>query len=161
MRLYRERAVNQAVGELLTTLRSDAIREIRFSEEGSDADAEPAEVLTQADRAAFSVAEPVPEVVIDTTNRLALSIRSLAFQEGNGWRSFDGQNVITATIADADFIARVDRNMVRFAKGDILLCEVHTVQTQGADGLKTEHTVVDVIEHRVAPDQFPLPFTTA
>lgn len=161
MRLYRERAVNQAVGELLTTLRSDAIREIRFFEEGSGDDAEPAEVLTQADRASFSVAEPVPEVVIDTTNRLALSIRSLAFQEGNKWRLFDGQNVITATIADADFIARVDRNMVRFAKGDILLCEVQTVQTQGADGLKTEHTVLKVIEHRVAPDQFPLPFTAA
>ena len=141
-------------------MRHDAIREINFFAEGSDATEAPAETLTQTDRTSFSVAEPVPEVVIDSTNRLALSIRSLAFQEGNKWRLFDGQNVITATIADADFIARVDRNMVRFAKGDILLCEVRSVQTQSAEGLKTEHTVLKVIEHRPAPDQFPLPFTS-
>lgn len=160
MRLYRERAVNQAVVELLTTLRNDAIREIKFFAE-DDASGAPAEVLTPADRVSFSVAEPVPEVVIDTTNRLALSIRSLAFQEGNKWRLFDGQNVITATIADTNFIDRVDRNMVRFAKGDILVCEVRTIQTQDVDGLKTEHTVLKVIEHRPAPDQIPLPFTAA
>jgi hypothetical protein len=84
----------------------------------------------------------------------------LAFQEGNKWRLFDGQNTITATIADAEFIGRVDRNLVRFAKGDILLCEVRTVQTQGVDGLKTDHTVLRVLEHRQAPDQIPLPFIT-
>ena len=160
MRLYRERAVNQAVGELLSTLRNDAIREIKFFSE-DNASGAPAEVLTPADRVPFTVAEPVPEIVIDAINRLALSIRNLAFQEGNKWRLFDGQNVITATIADADFIARVDRNMVRFAKGDILVCEVRTIQSQSADGLKTEHTVLKVIEHRVAPDQIPLPFTAA
>ena len=160
MRLYRERAVNQAVGDLLTTLRADAIREIRFFPEGTD-DTRPAETLTAADRVTFTLTEPKPEIVIDTTDRRALSIRSLAFQEGNKWRLFDGQNTITATIADAEFIGRVDRNLVRFAKGDILLCEVRTVQTQGVDGLKTDHTVLRVLEHRQAPDQIPLPFITA
>ena len=100
----------------------------------------------------------MPQVVFDTINKLALSIRSLAFQEGNKWRLFDGQNVITATITDSDFIDRVDRNMIRFAKGDLLLCEVRTVQTQGVDGLRTEHTVLRVVEHKPAPDQIPLPF---
>lgn len=158
MRLYRERAVNQAVGDLLKTLRADAIREIRFFAEGEPV-GEPTEVLTAEDRPSFTLAEPKPEIVTVSTNRMALSIRSLAFQEGNKWRLFDGQNVITATIADADFIARVDRNMVRFAKGDILLCEIETVQTQGPEGLKTEHTVLHVIEHKPAPDQIPLPFS--
>lgn len=157
MRLYQERAVNQAVGELLATIRADAIERIDFFPEGSLPD-KPSESLTASDRSAFALAEPQPEVVIDVTNRLALSIRSLAFQEGNKWRLFDGQNVITATIADTDFIARVDRNMVRFAKGDLLICEVRTVQVQGVDGLKTEHTVLRVVEHRPAPDQIPLPF---
>ena len=156
MRLYRERAVNRAVGELMQTLRKDAIEKIDFFAEN---ESQPAETLTPADRTAFVVAEPAPEVVIDAINRLALSIRTLAFQEGNKWRLFDGQNVITATIADADFVARVDQNMVRFAKGDILICEVRTIQSQSADGLKTEHIVLRVVEHKLAPDQIPLPFS--
>ncbi len=161
MRLYRERAVNQAVGELLTTLRGDAIREISFFEEGRAPTDAPAETLTQADRASFSLAAPAPVVVTDASSRLALSIRSLAFQEGNKWRLFDGQNTITATIADEDFLNRVDLNLIRFAKDDILLCEVRTVQTQGTEGLKTEHTVLKVHEHKAAPAQIPLPFSAA
>ena len=157
MRLYRERAVNQAVGDLLATIRADAIDRIEFFAE-NDAPGPAAETLTAADRLNFSVSDPVPQVVYDTINKLALSIRSLAFQEGNKWRLFDGQNVITATIADADFTDRVDRNMIRFAKGDLLLCEVRTVQTQGVDGLRTEHTVLRVVEYKPAPDQIPLPF---
>jgi hypothetical protein len=50
--------------------------------------------------------------------------------------------------------------MVRFAKGDILVCEVKTVQMQSMDGLKTEHTVLRVIEHRQAPTQITLPFVS-
>ena len=157
MRLYRERAVNQAVGDLLATIRADAIERIDFFAE-NDTPGPAAETLTAADRLTFTVSDPVPQVVFDTINKLALSIRSLAFQEGNKWRLFDGQNVITATITDSDFIDRVDRNMIRFAKGDLLLCEVRTVQTQGVDGLRTEHTVLRVVEHKPAPDQIPLPF---
>ena len=89
---------------------------------------------------------------------LALSIRSLAFQEGNKWRLFDGQNTIIATIEDKDFVRRVDLNIERFAKGDLLICEVRTIQTQGKDGLKTEHNVLKVVEHRPAPIQISLPF---
>ncbi len=158
MRLYRERAVNQAVGDLLATIRADAIHRIDFFAEGATR-GPAAETLTAVDRGHFRLADPDPEVVVDTTNKLALSIRSLAFQEGNKWRLFDGQNVITATLADADFISRVDLNMVRFAKGDVLICDVRTVQTQGVDGLRTEHIVMRVVEHRPAPAQIALPFS--
>ena len=96
--------------------------------------------------------------MVDEIRRLALSIRSLAFQEGNKWRLFDGQNVITATIEDETFLDRVDRNLVRFAKGDVLICEVRTIQKQGQTGLTTEHSVRRVVEHRPAPARIQLPF---
>lgn len=35
------------------------------------------------------------------------------------------------------------------------------MQTHGAEGLKTEHTVLRVVEHRAAPAQIPLPFSAA
>ena len=157
LRLYQELAVNRAINELLATLDGDAIDRIEFRPEGSPKEA-PTEILTRNDRVNFIIPEPPPETIIDDSRRLALSIRSLAFQEGNKWRLFDGQNVITATIDDREFIDRVDQNMIRFAKGDVLICEVRTVQVQSRDGLKTEHTVLKVLEHKAAPSQIVLPF---
>lgn len=158
LRLYQELAVSRAISELLTTVEGESIDRIDFRQEGASKDA-PLETLTRADRVSFTIQEPAPETVVDDARRLALSIRSLAFQEGNKWRLFDGQNVITATIEDREFIERVDQNLIRFAKGDVLICEVRTVQTQSRDGLKTEHTVLRVLEHKPAPSQIYLPFS--
>jgi hypothetical protein len=157
MRLYQDIAVNRAFSELLTTVEGDAITTIEFRPEGAPKSS-PSLLLSRHDRQSISLEEPPPTVVVDDTRRIALSIRSLAFQEGNKWRLFDGQNTITATIEDRDFIDRVDANLVRFAKGDILICEVRTIQSQSRDGLKTEPSVLRVIEHRPAPTQVPLPF---
>ena len=157
MRLYQDIAVNRAFSELLTSVEGDQVKTIEFRPEGAPKSS-PSLTLTGEDRAPFSLEEPAPTVVVDDTRRIAFSIRSLAFQEGNKWRLFDGQNTITATIEDREFINRVNANLVRFAKGDILICEVRTVQSQGRDGLKTEHVVLKVIEHKPAPTQMPLPF---
>ena len=158
MRLYQERSVNKAIGDLIDTISADSVDRIDFLAD-DQAKGLPMETLTAHDRASFTLAETQPNVVVDSTSKMALSIRTLAFQEGNKWRLFDGQNIITATIEDENFINSVDRNLIRFAKGDILLCEVRTVQKQGTEGLKTEHAVLKVIEHRPAPDQIPLPFS--
>ena len=159
LRLYQDITVNRAFNELLSVVDKGKIDKVEFRSEGSPKGTG-ALSLTNDDKNKFVLSEPQPETVIDDTRRLALSIRSLAFQEGNKWRLFDGQNTITATIEDRDFIDRVNLNMIRFAKGDILLCEVKTVQTQSIDGLKTEHSVLRVIEHRQAPTQITLPFDT-
>lgn len=157
MRLYQDIAVNKSFSELLNTTEGGAIDKISFRPEGNPI-TNPTLSLTQEDRPAFTIEEPPATVLLDDTRKIALSIRSLAFQEGNKWRLFDGQNTITATIEDRDFIFRVDANAVRFAKGDVLICDVRSVQTQGRDGLKTEHSVLRVIEHKPAPSQIPLPF---
>lgn len=153
LRLYKEVAVNHAVGELMETLESDRITRIEFRPAPG---ARPMEVLTKQDRESFSLPVPEDETVVDETRRMALSIRSLAFQEGNKWRLYDGQNVITATIEDKEFLGRVDRSEIRFAKSDVLICSVQTVQKQGVDGLKTEHIVKKVLEYKPAPMQVDL-----
>lgn len=153
LRLYQEVAVNHAMGQLLDTLESDRIDRIEFREAPGQP---PVEVLTKADRTAFSLPVPVDETVVDETRRMALSIRSLAFQEGNKWRLFDGQNVITATIEDKEFLGRVDRSEIRFAKSDVLICSVQSIQKQGVEGLKTEHIVRKVLEYKPAPMQVDL-----
>lgn len=153
LRLYQEVAVNHAIGELLDTLDDRRVNRIEFRR-GRRQKAD--EVLTKADREAFRVPVPPDETVIDDTRKMALSIRSLAFQEGNKWRLYDGQNVITAVIDDPDFLGRVDRSEIRFAKSDVLICTVQTIQRQGPEGLKTEHIVRKVLEYRAAPMQIDL-----
>lgn len=159
LRLYQEMAVQRELAALLRTLEKEAVDSIAFypSTKDPQVDAEPV-VLTKSDRGIVRPTEPISQTVTDTTQRMALSIRSLAFQEGNKWRLFDGQNVITATIEDRDFLDKVDRSIARFAKGDILMCLVRTVQMQTTDGLKTEHTVLRVEEHLPAPTQFSISF---
>jgi plasmid rolling circle replication initiator protein Rep len=58
---------------------------------------------------------------------------------------------------DPVFSNRVDLNQVAFAKGDILLCDARVTQKRTAEGLKTEYVVEQVVEHRPAVRQLPLP----
>lgn len=153
LRLYRDAAVSKSLSDLLDTLETGRVEQIEFR---SQPGAQPEQVLSQDDRAAFDVARPDDETVVDETGKMALSIRTLAFQEGNKWRLFDGQNIITATIDDKDFLGRVDRSEIRFANSDLLICDVQSIQRQGIEGLKTEHIVRKVLEYRRAPSQLEL-----
>lgn len=89
--------------------------------------------------------------------RRAFSIVSLSFKDGQKWRLNDGHGPKYVTMSDGDFVDRVDRNEVRFAKGDILICDVIERSSRGAKGLKAEYEIVKVIEHQPAPIQPPLP----
>lgn len=113
--------------------------------------------ISKSEAASFARPEIPDATLVDDTRRSAFSIISLAFKEDNKWRLNDGTNAISATIEDAEFLSRVDANQISFSKGDILVCDVKVVQKQTGSGLKTEYTVVRVIEHRPAARQLPLP----
>jgi len=104
----------------------------------------------------FASPEVQESVVLESTHRAAFSIISLAFKEDNKWRLNDGNNQISATINDEDFIRRVDRDQVSFSKGDILVCDVHVTQKEIKGTLKTEYVVERVVEHKRAARQLPL-----
>ena len=83
-------------------------------------------------------------------HKKALTIISLAFKEDNKWRFHDGSAVISGCILDEAFLRRIDNNLIAFAKGDILICEVRTKQTQDLNVLKTEYFIEQVVEHKPA-----------
>lgn len=160
LRLYQEAKVQRELGKLMDVLASPDIDTITFSS-ASDRRVGASEpvVLTERDRS-YVMTEPLPPVLVnETVTKMALSIRTLAFAEGNKWRLYDGQNTISATIEDEEFRKRVDQSLERFAKDDVLICEVRTTQTQSETGLKTEHAIIRVIEHKSAPTQIPITFT--
>ena len=87
------------------------------------------------------------ELILDETRRHAFSIVSLAFKEGNKWRLTDGQSTFSVSMMDASFQGRVDNNQLAFAKGDVLICDMRTVQWQTHQCLKTEYEIVAVSKH--------------
>lgn len=152
LRLYQDIAVRVAVERVVAQpLDKEGIESVSFGEHGTETVR-----VDKSEAPLFRAPEIEEQTIIDDVRRAAFSIVSLAFKEDNKWRLHDGQNQISATIADDAFLRRVDQNLVAFSKGDVLVCEVRFRQKQTSKGLVTEHIVEQVIEHRPAPRQLNL-----
>lgn len=80
--------------------------------------------------------------------RAPFSIVSLSFKQGNKWRLNDGRTTLTVTVADREFLRRVEQSEVAFSKGDILICDVRVETRERPGGLHAEFFIERVIEHR-------------
>jgi hypothetical protein len=153
LRLYQDVAVRTATQKVIEEpLQKDGIESFEVREH--------LHVIVRITKkeAPYFAKPHVPDVtLVDDIRRSAFSIISLAFKEDNKWRLNDGTNAISAAIEDEDFLSKVDANQIAFSKGDILICDVRVLQKQTDAGLKTEYTVVRVVEHRPAVRQLPLP----
>ena len=97
----------------------------------------------------YFVAPPDREAgVFESRFRGPFSIITLTFKEGNKWRLHDGKAALNATVTDAEFLERMNKNEVAFTKGDILICDVRVVTRQQGSVLKAEYFIERVIEHR-------------
>lgn len=113
--------------------------------------------VSKADEPSFRAPELESDIVVDDTRRAAFTIRDLSFDEEGYWRLFDGTSPVKAKIEDERFLGQVERDEIRFAKHDVLVCMVHFVQRRSAKGLTNEHTVIEVIEYIPAPRQLRFP----
>lgn len=129
-------------------LSNEGIEEVEFR----PAKEEPTKI-TKAERH-FFIAPPVSvDGTFETNHTKVFSIVSLSFKHGSKWKLSDGHGAPKpVTMLDADFLARVDSSEVRFAKGDVLICEVRETSRQTSRGLKAEYEIIRVIEHRPAGD---------
>ena len=152
LRLYQDLAVRTALEKVVyLPLQNKGINLVEFGPR-----TKPAQRIESADADSFK-APVIPEtVLVSDTREAAFSIVSLAFKEDNKWRLHDGSNSVSATIEDEEFLGRVNRNQIRFAKGDVLVCEVEFTQRQTGKGLVTENIVKKVKRHIPAPRQIDL-----
>ena len=117
------------------------------------------DVVVTREEAAWFVPPAAHETVVHEDERtMAFSIVSLSFKEGNKWRLSDGNVTVFVEVVDQDFLSRVDRNLVRFAKGDLLIGRTRITQRLLPDGnLRTDYTLLSVQEHRPGTPQLDLP----
>lgn len=150
--LLRELAVREAINKLLAPLDHDGIDTF-----ASGTDNAIDETISSSERAWYYPPTIEDELALDDVRKMVFSIVSLAFREDNKWRLYDGAATISAVITDQEFLACVEHNIARFAKGDSLTCMVRVRQWHTASGVRTEYEVTEVLEHRQAARQIRLP----
>ena len=141
LRMYQDANVRAALAGIVRPVKEEGIDVLEIREQ-DDAIIE----VTKSDVEYFD-APQLQELILDETRTQAFSIISLAFREGNKWRLTDGQATFSVSMIDKDFQQRVDNNELAFAKGDVLVCDMRTVQWQTIQGLKTEYEIVSVNRH--------------
>jgi hypothetical protein len=132
-------------------LERDGVDEVRVAGAGE------AVTVTQADVDAFRGAVAPEDELLRVTSRMVFAVVAPSFREGNKWRLSSGRGPpFPVTIADQDFIARVQRSEEAFAKGDFLICDVETTSRQSGGRLVTDYAIVRVVEHKRAEPQAEL-----
>jgi hypothetical protein len=152
LRLYQDVAVRKATQEILEPLKAEGVDTFKII----NSDRVTIETITKTEIAYYELPEIEDEIILETEHEAAYSILSLAFKEDNKWRLYDGSSSISVKMGDADFQYQVDNSLVSFSKGDILICKVRAVQLRTETGLKTEYTVLKVIDHKPAARQLLL-----
>lgn len=108
-------------------------------------------LITEADADSF---RPLPDTDDDqfvSRYQKPFKIVSLHFTSGKKWRLHDGRATRLVAIEDEEFNERVNRNEARFAKGDLLICEVEEISVRAGTEFTSHYVIKRVIEHRPAP----------
>jgi hypothetical protein len=153
-KLLQDLELREAIAKTIAEpLSKHGIDEIRLSTNTFD------DVVIQKEEAVFFVAPRAEgETLIDEVNVKAFSIVALTFKEDNKWRLSDGNATISVLIADREFLDKIEHGKVAFAKNDVLVCEVRIIQKQTPEGIKTDYTVLRVIDHKSAARQLVMDF---
>jgi hypothetical protein len=147
--IYQDPHVRQKVGPVVRPLEKQGIDklEARINNETQLS-------ISKEDVRALSDVNLDERVISDTEEDAALQVSTLSFKEGNKWRFNNGTSTAYYSIADTEFLGKIDKGQEQFGKGDILKCRVRVIAKLTPEGqLKTEHTVTKVLDHTHAPKQ--------
>lgn len=96
--------------------------------------------------------------VVENCSILHLRLLGISFESGRKWELTDGERKIKASIRDESFLSEINDGSRSFTKGDVLKVELVSRQTLMGSGLKAEHDIVRVLEHKVGPSYRQLGF---
>jgi hypothetical protein len=151
LRLYQDIAIRKTVEEVLKPLKNPGIDSFKIKQ-----NKKVIELVNKSDLGYYTLPEIDDEKITENEHEASYSIVSLAFKEDNKWRLHDGNNTISVSVKDEDFLNRVESNEISFTKGDILVCKIKMVQFRTNTGLKTEYELLEVKEHKQAARQLSL-----
>ena len=152
LRLYQDLSVRKAAEGIVAPLKKAGINSLKVKDKSGEK-----EIVNKSEAEYFDVSNAViEETILNVEREQAFSIISLSFKEDNKWRLHDGNAHINVKIIDEDFLSKVDKGIISFTKGDILVCRIKSIQKNTAEGLKNEYEVLKVLEHRKVNKQLSL-----
>ena len=124
------------------------------------------ESVTRDDLHAFELAaDPPPDnsdADVDRGRIAALEVVKPSFQKDLTWVFADGSGgFLRAVIRDRSFLQRVQRAERTFGKGDVLRVRMRSHSRVTADGLRTEHVILEVLEEVSACGRLARPLDDA
>lgn len=153
--LYKDLKVRSALEKTVAPIKKEGIESFEISMGNTRS-----VIAAKSEVDYFATPNTDVTALMDQEEERFFSIVSLSFKERNKWRLNDGTSVVSVLVSDKDFLGRVDRNEVSFAKGDLLKIRIRITQHSTAEGLKTTYEAVRVLEHKKAgPPQLELPIT--
>jgi hypothetical protein len=114
--------------------------------------------VVESEKEYFKSPEPEDTLVDENTIETVLQAVTVSFAEGNKWKFTDGNVQFYATIMDESFISKVQTNLAKFAKDDILRVKLHKKSYISGGFLKTDYEITEVIKHESVGKQIALPF---
>lgn len=152
--LYKSKRIRDALAKVISEpLSRDSIVEFRTSAEGSNETI----ILGKEEKEFFETPLLGDEILGETITEAFLQVVLLSFKEDNKWKFSRGELVFFASIEDPEFLAKIDHNEINFSKDDILKVKLKAKDILTGKGIRSEYTVVEVLEHRTAARQLLLP----
>ena len=150
-KLYQNPIIRQAIEKIISTpLKTDGVESFEITDNKTK------ERIEKSESVFFEYKALDEKVLHENTFEKSFSIVSLSFNPANKWRLNDGENTYSVSINDMEFLEEVEKKQKQFAKNDILVCEIRTIQTMEDSRLKTTYSVEKVKEHRHSPERVSL-----
>lgn len=154
-RLFNSPGVRAGFTRLVKPLKSEEISTLELRAGASEA-----EQIT-ADEADYFSVPAAHEGELVTESERVLRVVGLSFKAGNKWKVTEGASAYSVTIADPDFLRRVQSGAERFGANDYLRVTLQTKQWTEGGVLKASYTVSRVLSVLRSPTQARLPFEEA
>lgn len=156
IKLLQNARIRQAIEDAITKpLEVDGIDTVGIAE---SADQKAPSILIIREEAGYFQTPPVEdEDLSEREYETTLQLVGLSFQENNKWRFSDGASIFHASLADPVFLKKINAHQAVFAKDDIIKAIVREQQRLTKDGIKTQRTLIKVLEHQGAVRQLRLP----
>lgn len=151
--LYNDIRVLQATREVVKPVEQrDDIDDVAFSKPGST----PAEATRIQKVDIPVIVEPVErldqaETIHSATYERVYSVVSPAFTGDYVWRLTDGDSKVSATMRDADFLARVERGDIAFSAGSLIQAEVSSSTSRTPTGKLSTQTEIRRVSKVIPP----------
>lgn len=157
LELFRSYAVRGKIEETLAPLREEGIDAFEVRDKETRA---AVQHIAKEELDYFKAPEQaVEEKELITSVRCFVHISSVNFEKDLKWRFDNGELKFFTAIEDGEFLSRVDRGDVLFAKGLTMEVELKTKQKLQSSGIKTEYIITKVYQTIGRSEQLSLNFT--